>query len=139
MLCSKDMATASTREHKPQGNEPLTTAEYLNPCYWDERFEKEEQYDWFKDLSQFRHLLLPNLRPSDRILVLGCGNSAMTMDLWREGFKNICSIDLSEVCLSPKKFPVDESRPPRLTAPSIQFAAREYPQSCCLYEIECNS
>jgi len=98
-VCSRYMTTAPTREHNPQGNEPLTTAEYLDPSYWDQRFEKEEQYDWFKDLSQFRHLLLPQLKRTDRILVLGCGNSSMTMALWREGFQNICSIDLSEVCL----------------------------------------
>jgi len=100
-VCSNRMTTAPTREHKPQGNEPQKTAEYLEKSYWDQRFESEEQYDWFKDLSHFRHLLLPHLRPSDRILVLGCGNSAMTMDLWKEGFKDICSIDLSEVRVLP--------------------------------------
>lgn len=95
------MAQASKREHQPQGNEPQTTAEYLEKSYWDQRFQNEEHYDWFKDLGRFRHLLLPQLNPSDRILVLGCGNSSMTMNLWREGFKDICSIDLSEVHLLP--------------------------------------
>ena len=95
------MAQTSKREHQPHGNEPQTTAEYLEKSYWDQRFQNEEQYDWFKDLGRFRHLLLPHLKSSDRILVLGCGNSAMTMDLWKEGFKDICSIDLSEVCLPP--------------------------------------
>jgi ubiquinone/menaquinone biosynthesis C-methylase UbiE len=93
------MSTDPIREHLPLGNEPPKTAGYLEKAYWDQRFEKEEQYEWFKGFSVFRHLLLPHLRPSDRILVLGCGNSAMTMDLWREGFKNICSIDLSEVVI----------------------------------------
>lgn len=105
----------------PVGFEPRTTAEYLEPDYWEERFkvftnfhfdllsvsslmsascvvpQKEDHYDWFKTLSEFRHLLLPHLKQSDKILILGCGNSTMTFDLWNEGFRDITSIDLSEV------------------------------------------
>ena len=58
---------------------------------------RQESYDWFKQYSEFRHLVLPHLKPSDRILVLGCGNSTMTADLWRDGFHDITSIDLSQV------------------------------------------
>lgn len=79
------------------GREPAKTEEYLLPSYWDERFQDEEKYDWFKGYSTFKHLLRPHLKTQDRILVLGCGNSSMTADLWNDGFKHITSIDLSEV------------------------------------------
>lgn len=91
------MGTSPPSQARARGKEPEKNAEYLKPHYWDQRFEQEEQYDWFKGFQDFRSLLLPHLKPTDRILVLGCGNSTMTADLWREGFHNITSIDLSEV------------------------------------------
>lgn len=90
-------------QSKSRGKEPEKTAGYLLPSYWDERFQKEDQYDWFKDYSIFKHILQPHLKPADKILVLGCGNSTMTADLWRDGYKNIMSIDLSEVWLPLSK------------------------------------
>ena len=58
-------------------------------------FLQEDEYEWFKGFAEFRHLLLPHLKPSDRILILGCGNSLLPMDLWREGFREVTSVDLS--------------------------------------------
>ena len=87
------------REHTPQGREPQSNAEYLEPSYWDERFRTEHAYEWFKGYGEFRHLLLPHLKPTDRILVLGCGNSSLTADLWADGFQSITSIDISEASI----------------------------------------
>ena len=56
---------------------------------------QEEEYDWFKGYREFRHLVAPHLDPSSRILVLGCGNSSLSLDLCRDGFTRITSIDLS--------------------------------------------
>ncbi len=56
---------------------------------------QEDEYEWFKGFAEFRHLLLPHLKPCDRILILGCGNSLLPLDLWREGFREITSVDLS--------------------------------------------
>ena len=85
------------REHRPVNNEPLKTTEYLQKYYWDNRFQKEEEYDWFKKFEEFSHLVLPKLSKSDRILVLGCGNSTLSFELHSLGFQDITSIDLSEV------------------------------------------
>jgi len=49
--------------------------------------------------EQFRHLLLPHLRPSDRVLILGCGNSALAFDLCRDGIRDMTSLDISPVVI----------------------------------------
>ena len=49
--------------------------------------------------EQFRHLLLQHLRPSDRVLILGCGNSALAFDLCKDGVHDITSLDISPVVI----------------------------------------
>ncbi|KAL1361949.1 hypothetical protein HN51_010255 [Arachis hypogaea] len=78
---------------------PSTVNAYLSPSYWDERFSKEEQYEWFKDYSHFRHLIQPHLTPHSSVLELGCGNSQMCEELHRDGAINITCIDLSTVAV----------------------------------------
>lgn len=56
---------------------------------------QEDEYEWFKGFADFSHLLLPHLQADNRILILGCGNSMLAMDLWQEGYRDITSVDLS--------------------------------------------
>lgn len=78
---------------------PATNAEYAQSSYWDARFTDEQQYDWLKGYAHFRHLCLPHLKPSDKILILGCGNSSLTQDLYSDGFHHLTSVDLSPVVI----------------------------------------
>ncbi|PUZ45230.1 hypothetical protein GQ55_8G205200 [Panicum hallii var. hallii] len=79
---------------------PPTASGYLDPSYWDERFGKEEHYEWFKDFSHFRHLLAPLLSPSLSVLEVGCGNSRLGEELLREGVAGgITCVDLSPVAV----------------------------------------
>ncbi|XP_039621286.1 EEF1A lysine methyltransferase 4 [Polypterus senegalus] len=82
-------------EHLPSHN-----SLYNDKDYWDERYRTEEAFDWFGDLSSFKHLLEPHIGSADRILVLGCGNSTLSFDLYCSGFTNITNIDYSSVCIS---------------------------------------
>jgi len=34
----------------------------------DERFVEEQHYEWFKDYSHFRHLVLEHIKPTDKVL-----------------------------------------------------------------------
>ncbi len=56
---------------------------------------QEEEYEWFKGYKEFSHLVTPHLDASSRILVLGCGNSSLTTDLFCDGFQSLSSVDLS--------------------------------------------
>lgn len=85
------------RDHRPLNHEPEKNVEYLKKEYWDRRFDVEEQYDWFKKFEDFSHLVKPHIKEDDSILVLGCGNSSLTFELYKLGFRDITSIDLSEV------------------------------------------
>ena len=78
---------------------PDSNAGYLDSTYWDNRFHDEQQYDWFKGFAQFSHLVMPHLQPSNHVLVVGCGNSSLTQDLYTCGVQHLTSTDLSSVVI----------------------------------------
>ena len=70
--------------------------------YWDNRYlQDNEAFDWYQRYPNLKHLLLPILQRavSPKILVIGCGNSRLSEDIYTEGFKNIMNIDYSEICV----------------------------------------
>lgn len=78
--------------------------DYGSASYWDERYaEVEEVYDWYQDYSTLRPFLKPYLKENDHefeILIPGCGNSSLSIDLYSDGFVNITNIDISSVVVS---------------------------------------
>ncbi|CAM6095579.1 unnamed protein product [Calypogeia fissa] len=78
---------------------PSHTALYLEPSYWNDRFAREEHYEWFKDYSHFRHLILNHMNKTDRVLEVGCGNSQMGEEIYKDGFTQMTRTDLSPVVI----------------------------------------
>lgn len=73
-----------------------TNAEYSTKAYWEKRYSNNEIYDWLKGYSEFAPFLLKNIDKSDRILILGCGNSSLGEEMYDAGFHNIVNIDYAE-------------------------------------------
>ncbi|XP_053930777.1 EEF1A lysine methyltransferase 4 [Cuculus canorus] len=78
------------------------SARYRQRRFWDARYRQEgaEPREWLGGLSRFLPQLEPELRPGDRILVLGCGNSALSHDLHERGYTDVTSIDFSPACIA---------------------------------------
>ncbi|POM70084.1 S-adenosyl-L-methionine-dependent methyltransferase [Phytophthora palmivora] len=54
---------------------------YKEKGYWDSRFDSEESYDWLARYENVAELLAKYVRLSDRILMVGCGNSTFSIDM----------------------------------------------------------
>ncbi|KAM9315588.1 EEF1A lysine methyltransferase 4 [Gastrophryne carolinensis] len=73
--------------------------------YWDARYEEESRFpdtgghEWFGAYHDFSHLVRRVLRPNTRGLVLGCGTSSMSIELYKEGVSPLVSIDYSPICI----------------------------------------
>ncbi|XP_017393827.1 EEF1AKMT4-ECE2 readthrough transcript protein isoform X7 [Cebus imitator] len=94
---------ASPEAGRAQPKLPERNCGYREVQYWDQRYQgaaDSAPYDWFGDFSSFRALLEPELRPEDRILVLGCGNSALSYELFLGGFPDVTSVDYSSVVVA---------------------------------------
>jgi ubiquinone/menaquinone biosynthesis C-methylase UbiE len=77
------------------------TQDLSQPAYWDDRYENQDAdgYDWFKTFSEIAAVLTPHLKPSSKIMVLGCGTSSLSEDLYQSGYHHIFSNDFSAKCI----------------------------------------
>ncbi|KAF8518977.1 S-adenosyl-L-methionine-dependent methyltransferase [Hysterangium stoloniferum] len=81
---------------------PDSNEEYESKEYWDQRYRSEDRdasFDWFKSYSQISGLLSEFIRPESRILMLGCGNSKLSEEMYDAGYKNITNVDFSTVLI----------------------------------------
>ncbi|KAJ4836070.1 hypothetical protein Tsubulata_008975 [Turnera subulata] len=78
---------------------PVSALAYLDPQYWDKRFSNEEHYEWLKDYSHFRHLIQSHINPTSSVLELGCGNSQLSEEMYKDGITHLTCIDLSPVAV----------------------------------------
>ncbi|XP_062832925.1 EEF1A lysine methyltransferase 4 [Anolis carolinensis] len=85
---------------------PESNAGYRDRGFWEARYRLEGAAvpgEWFGGLERFRGLLEAEVKPGDSVLVLGCGNSALSYDLFQLGYTNITSIDYSVACITSMK------------------------------------
>ncbi|KAJ3843240.1 S-adenosyl-L-methionine-dependent methyltransferase [Lentinula raphanica] len=94
---------------------PETNDLYGTKQYWNQRYALEAQdasFDWFKSYSEISDILR-SLIPdkSSKILMLGCGNSKLSQDMYDDGYSNIVNIDYSSIVIENMKQRHRESRP----------------------------
>ncbi|GAO52312.1 S-adenosyl-L-methionine-dependent methyltransferase [Saitoella complicata NRRL Y-17804] len=84
-------------------------SELRDKAYWDSRYDKEFQekddanFDWFKGYKDLEPWLSEHLKPESKILMLGCGNSTLSADLYNAGYKHVHNIDFAPTCIERMK------------------------------------
>ncbi|KAH8279631.1 hypothetical protein KR018_011141 [Drosophila ironensis] len=80
---------------------PKTREEFAQTDYWNEFFKKrgERAFEWYGEYLELCDQIHKYIKPADRILMLGCGNSKLSMDMYDSGFKDITNIDISPVAV----------------------------------------
>ncbi|KAI0831817.1 S-adenosyl-L-methionine-dependent methyltransferase [Trametes gibbosa] len=94
---------------------PKKNEEYGTKKYWDDRYSQESEdssFDWFKSYGEIADIireLIPD--KSSRILMLGCGNSTLSQDMYDDEYKNIVNTDYSGILIEKMRHRHAESRP----------------------------
>ena len=71
-------------------------AQYGKQEYWEDRYQKDkEPFDWYQRYSGVKDMITQYIQPSFQILVVGCGNSKLSEDMFEDGYQNITNIDNS--------------------------------------------
>lgn len=106
---------------------PQRSEDFRLKEYWDRFFDQRDtqSFEWYGSYANLKenlyHELDFSLNPSDinvlihqqkikhslRVLVIGCGNSELSFELFCDGFLNVTSIDFSELVIQKmtKKYP----------------------------------
>lgn len=78
--------------------------DYGKHDYWDERYKANDTtFDWYVSYEPLSKILTPLMKPDSRILMIGCGNSRLSAQLYEAGYRNITNCDISEVCINQMK------------------------------------
>ncbi|UZJ52654.1 hypothetical protein CBS101457_001974 [Exobasidium rhododendri] len=81
--------------------------EFQTKEYWDKRYaaeKPEEDYDWFKTYSDLEPMLSELIPDKEsKILMLGCGNSTLSIDMFNAGYTRITNLDYSDVLIAKMK------------------------------------
>jgi len=91
----------STKKNK--SNHSSFGADYGKADYWDERYSVNsdgDTFDWYQRWSGLKSFLEPKLKLDSSILMVGCGNSTLSIDMYNNNYKNITNIDISGVVIN---------------------------------------
>ncbi|XP_047469133.1 eEF1A lysine and N-terminal methyltransferase-like [Penaeus chinensis] len=80
---------------------PKTHKDFSSKQYWNTFFAKRgaKAFEWYGEYAELCGLLHKYIRPKDKILVAGCGNSTISADLYRVGYKDMVNADISEIVI----------------------------------------
>ena len=74
---------------------------YGDPKYWDRRYKAHpgSTFDWLVDYQTLKPLLQNIMTKDSNILMIGCGNSTLGEDMYKDGYHSIYNIDISSVVI----------------------------------------
>jgi ubiquinone/menaquinone biosynthesis C-methylase UbiE len=84
--------------------ESVNVQNYAKKEYWNERFNQTDtNFDWYADWDQLSKYFIPILNPDSNILMVGCGNSKLSNQMYLSNYKNIINIDISDIVIQKMK------------------------------------
>lgn len=92
---------------------PKNHDQFRQTDYWDSFFKKRgrKAFEWYGEYAELCGVLHKYIKIKDQILMVGCGNSTLSADLFDVGYKDLVSIDLSSVVIKQMKQQHERPRP----------------------------
>uniref|UniRef100_A0A3P9MVC8 eEF1A lysine and N-terminal methyltransferase n=1 Tax=Poecilia reticulata TaxID=8081 RepID=A0A3P9MVC8_POERE len=92
---------------------PRTAEEFSSAEYWERFFKKrgERAFEWYGDYNKLCGVLHKYIKVQDKVLVVGCGNSELSEQLYDVGYKHLTNIDISETVVAHMNQRNAERRP----------------------------
>lgn len=92
---------------------PRTAEEFSSAEYWEKFFKKrgEKAFEWYGDYNKLCGVLHKYIKMQDKVLVVGCGNSELSEQMYDVGYKHLTNIDISETVVNNMNQRNAERRP----------------------------
>ncbi|XP_026160350.1 eEF1A lysine and N-terminal methyltransferase [Mastacembelus armatus] len=110
---------------------PRTAEEFSSAEYWERFFKKrgEKAFEWYGDYNKLCGVLHKYIKVQDKVLVVGCGNSELSEQLYDVGYKHLTNIDISETVVTHMTQRNAERRP-GLTFQQVDATQTPYEDAC---------
>ncbi|KAJ9601480.1 hypothetical protein L9F63_000363 [Diploptera punctata] len=92
---------------------PKAHTDFSQKEYWNAFFKKRgtRAFEWYGEYPELCGLLHKYIKPKDIILMIGCGNSTLSADLYDVGYRQITNIDISHVVIRQMQDTHGKERP----------------------------
>ncbi|CAL1541569.1 unnamed protein product [Lymnaea stagnalis] len=107
---------------------PTSHTEFSQPDYWDRFFVKRGTipFEWYGEYPQLHSVIHRYITPSNSVLVVGCGNSALSENMYDNGLQNLVNIDISEVVIR-QMTERHKLKRPNMTFEKVDVTQMSYP------------
>lgn len=106
-----DVAKKAATQGSESEEDSERNSRYREKEYWDKRFIKEDKYEWLCSYNDVKDYIVRDVSADDKILVLGCGNSTFSAELYDAGFQNVTSVDFSPNVIDAMKKKYNDTHP----------------------------
>jgi len=80
---------------------PKVRSDFGSSEYWEKFFRKrEDTFEWYGTFLELCGILAKYIKKTDLILHLGCGNSALSADMYDFGYTSIINVDYSQTVIN---------------------------------------
>lgn len=81
-----------------------TPDQFSDNSYWEKRYKSNQNiFEWYFDFSHFRDVIKNVIEFKGTAANIGCGTSAMGVDLFHAGFERVVNTDISESAINAMK------------------------------------
>lgn len=80
---------------------PKNHGEFVKQEYWENFFKKrgKKAFEWYGEYPELCGVLHKYVKVKDRVLVVGCGSSELSANLYDVGYHDIINIDISDTVI----------------------------------------
>ncbi|XP_012584769.1 PREDICTED: methyltransferase-like protein 13 isoform X2 [Condylura cristata] len=109
---------------------PKTSKEFGSADYWEKFFQQrgKKAFEWYGTYLELCGVLHKYIKPREKVLVVGCGNSELSEQLYDVGYQDIVNIDISEVVIKQMK-ERNASRRPHMSFLKMDMTKMEFPSA----------
>ncbi|XP_058396047.1 eEF1A lysine and N-terminal methyltransferase [Diceros bicornis minor] len=109
---------------------PKSSKEFGSADYWEKFFQQrgKKAFEWYGTYLELCGVLHKYIKPREKVLVIGCGNSELSEQLYDVGYQDIVNIDISEVVIKQMK-ERNASRRPQMSFLKMDMTQMEFPDA----------
>ncbi|BFZ20867.1 hypothetical protein BsWGS_23906 [Bradybaena similaris] len=80
---------------------PISHTEFSQPDYWNRFFKKRGKipFEWYGEYPQLHAVIHKYITPANVALIVGCGNSSLSENMYDNGLQNLINIDISDIVI----------------------------------------